>query len=182
MTDQPKTTDDLISIAERAFKDGLAYATICEVTDPDEAWRTSNIRQAALRALPAAAQGQAEVCPTCNGWTIGLVTGQCKCAALAPVRADLDALVEIAGGDVIALVDPEQYEVEPQLAYANGWNAALRAQQADLRAEVERLRDAIQCAYALVCTPIARRKLGLDANDERVMGIRAALNPKAEDV
>jgi len=26
---------------EQAFRDGLAYATNCVVTDPDEAWRTS---------------------------------------------------------------------------------------------------------------------------------------------
>lgn len=39
------------ALVERAFKAGLAYASICDVTDPDEAWRISNIRAAALRAL-----------------------------------------------------------------------------------------------------------------------------------
>jgi len=31
---------------EQAFRDGLDYATICKVTDPDEAWRTSRARAA----------------------------------------------------------------------------------------------------------------------------------------
>ena len=34
---------------------------------------------------------------------------------------------EMGGGDVIALVAPSDWDVEPQLAYARGWNAALRA-------------------------------------------------------
>ena len=31
----------------------------------------------------------------------------------------------MGGGDVIALVNPEEWNVEPQLAYARGWNKAV---------------------------------------------------------
>lgn len=55
--------------------------------------------------------------------------------------------------------------------------AAHAAMTADIirDAEIVDIRDALQCAYALICTPIARRKLGLAADDERVAMIRAAL-------
>lgn len=37
------------AMVERAFRDGLSYGTICEVTDPNEAWRSSAARAALAR-------------------------------------------------------------------------------------------------------------------------------------
>lgn len=38
------------AMVERAFRDGVRYGTICEVTDIDEAWRTSAVRAALKEA------------------------------------------------------------------------------------------------------------------------------------
>lgn len=51
--------------------------------------------------------------------------------------------------------------------------------KAALRAEVERLREALQCAKALCDTPIGRRRLNLEPPDERLELIRAALTGAA---
>jgi hypothetical protein len=40
-------------LVERAFRDGVAYATICEVVDVDLAWETS-----AVRSVLTALQGE----------------------------------------------------------------------------------------------------------------------------
>ena len=46
----------------------------------------------------------------------------------SPPACQQEAVIEeMGGGDVIALIEPDQWDVEPQLAYARGWNAALRA-------------------------------------------------------
>jgi len=37
----------------------------------------------------------------------------------------MSEIEKMGGGDVIALVSPEDWDVAPQLAYANGWNAAI---------------------------------------------------------
>ena len=42
--DAADTIEALVAQVERAFRDGLTYGTICDVTDQDEAWRTSQAR------------------------------------------------------------------------------------------------------------------------------------------
>jgi len=49
-------------MVERAFRDGVQYGTICEVTDIDEAWRTS----AARAALDGSGDGAKPVNETCK--------------------------------------------------------------------------------------------------------------------
>ena len=48
-----------------------------------------------------------------------------------PACQQEDLVEEMSGGDVIATIEPDQWDVEPQLAYARGWNAALRALKGD---------------------------------------------------
>ena len=48
-----------------------------------------------------------------------------------PACQQEDLVEEMGGGDVIAIIEPDQWDVEPQLAYARGWNAALRVQKGD---------------------------------------------------
>lgn len=51
---------------------------------------------------------------------------------------------------------------------------ALTAERDALAEENERLRSAVECARAVCDTPIARRRLNLDAQDERLSVLRAA--------
>lgn len=49
-----------MELIERAFRDGIKYATICDVTDIDEAWRTSAVRADMLAAIPPPDAGKIE--------------------------------------------------------------------------------------------------------------------------
>lgn len=46
MVEAANHIDALEAMVEQAFRDGLAYASNVEITDPDLAWQTSSIRQA----------------------------------------------------------------------------------------------------------------------------------------
>lgn len=44
LTDARAAIEIIQPLVERAFRDGIAYASNCTVTDIDEAWRTSSVR------------------------------------------------------------------------------------------------------------------------------------------
>jgi hypothetical protein len=81
-------------------------------------------------------------------------------------------LKSVANGDNQSAAAPKAVEII---------DAALTALQAPAEDEVERLREALQCAKGIICTPIARRKLGnLPTYTETERLIEAALHSNQE--
>lgn len=56
--EQAVTASLTATLVEQAFKDGIRYATICEVSDIDEAWRTSSVRAVLQAALSRKEEGR----------------------------------------------------------------------------------------------------------------------------
>lgn len=49
--------EKLKKLVERAYRDGLAYASNITVVDPDDAWRTSRVRSDMSRVIRRALEG-----------------------------------------------------------------------------------------------------------------------------
>jgi len=96
-------------------------------------------------------------CPGCRG-DCGSANPPVSCCIMIQTRDALSALSAAAN------------------AVADAAEAALSAPD-EKDAEIARLREALELARSLCDTPIARRRLGIEANDERIIAIRAALSP-----
>lgn len=112
-----------------------------------------------------------------------------NCSDWQELKRCFEAMAEyIERADLAPTVNAALVEAADRIEQAMiraGWNgaltdlyslrAALQPAASQPTPEVEALRDAMECLLALVGTPIARRKLGISPDDERVSIVRAAL-------
>lgn len=109
--------------------DRLLDDIIAALTPPPAAPTDNTALVEALKDPPMVKHAIGRDTPDEDAWRELMVKAAAALASReAPPACQQEAVTEeMGGGDVIALVDPSDWDVEPQLAYARGWNAALRA-------------------------------------------------------